>query len=172
MSAHPLGWEKIISRSPVYIPAANGRNTAKTIWVDVTAWKDPKTGEVYLDGEEIEKLESVKARYIGIMKPAQIRELRDTLGFTQKAMSDLLQLGEKSWTRWESGRERPSRSMNILLSALYDGHLSVNYLKSLGNPELSSKIDIWKPYVRYDVSDCDHERKPERWKNESSPLAA
>ena len=31
----------------------------------------------------------------------------------------------------ESGRDRPSRSMNILLRALGDGHLSVSYLQSL-----------------------------------------
>ena len=50
---------------------------------------------------------------------------------TQPQISELLQIGEKTWTRWETGRERPSRSINVLLFALNDGKLDAAYLRSV-----------------------------------------
>jgi hypothetical protein len=49
-------------------------------------------------------------------------------------MSELLQIGAKTYTRWESGRDLPSRSMNVLLCALRDGQLNLNYLRALRTP--------------------------------------
>jgi hypothetical protein len=43
-------------------------------------------------------------------------------------MGELFQVGEKSWTRWESGKHRPSRSINLLIRALYEGEISIGYL--------------------------------------------
>ena len=169
---HPLGWERITSHEPVYIPAVNGIDILETFWVDVPAWKDPATNEIYLDDVARDKIESVKARYLGILNHKQILELRNAIGLTQKEMSELLQLGEKSWTRWESGKEHPSRSMNILLSALYDGHLSVSYLRTLADPELRMKIDRWRPTVSYGIQYYEDESKPQWCRNECSTIAA
>ena len=65
---------------------------------------------------------------MGLLLPGQFRELRERYDFTQKEMGELLQVGEKSWTRWESGKHRPSRSINLLIRALHEGKISVNYL--------------------------------------------
>ena len=59
------------------------------------------------------------------------KALRKRLGLTQPQISELLQIGEKTWTRWETGRERPSRSINVLLFALNDGKLDAAYLRSV-----------------------------------------
>ncbi|HOD99924.1 MAG TPA: hypothetical protein PLD40_08895 [Kiritimatiellia bacterium] len=128
------GWVLVTSRQPVYIPETTGDGIAEIIWKDVPAWKDPKTGEIFLSGEARELLESTKARFLGILSPAQIRALRRSIKATQKGMAELLQLGEKTWTRWESGAERPSRSMNVLLCAIRDGRIGVDYLRSLVPP--------------------------------------
>jgi len=76
-----------------------------------------------------------QARRIGLLLPAQLKELRERYDYTQKEMGELFQVGEKSWTRWESGRHRPSRSINLLIRALYEGQNLDHYLlKRAGKP--------------------------------------
>lgn len=124
------GWTPAKVKYPVQIPTLDGKAVARTIEIEVDAWRDAE-GEVFLDGEAREKIEAVKARHMGLLSPAELKELRESLGATQKELSELLQLGEKTWTRWESGRERPSRSMNVLLCALRDGKVDLGYLEGL-----------------------------------------
>lgn len=165
------GWIRIISREPVVIPNATGDGIAETIYKDVPAWQDPKTGQVFLDGESHEILDGVKARYMGILLPHQLRSLREAVGTTQKGMAALLQLGEKSWTRWETGVERPSRSMNVLLCAVYDGKVDVNYLRSMADPSAHSQFKRWAPAVK--LEEPSYETEPYKgWKNASNTLAA
>src|SRR5439155_17388564 len=57
--------------------------------------------------------------------------------------AQLLQIGEKSYTRWESGRVRPSRVINVLLRLLYDGRIDVEDLRSLNR----HKFD-WRKVVQ------------------------
>lgn len=144
------GWKQITSREPVHIPDATGAAVSETIWVDVLAWQDPATGEVFLDGDARKKLETVKARYLGVLCPHHLKDLREAVGVTQKEMAELLQLGEKSWTRWESGAERPSRSSNVMLCALYDGRIDVSYLRSLADPTRRTQFQRWKPSVLWE----------------------
>ena len=59
------------------------------------------------------------------MLPDDIRQLRERFGLTQTEISNALGLGGKTWTRWESGRERPSRSMNNMLVFLHNGKLTL-----------------------------------------------
>lgn len=151
MTAPVAGWERTSSREPVYIPTDDGEGIAETIWIDVPAWKDPKTNMVFLDEEGREKIEAVKARHLGLLSPQQLQDLRKTIGLTQGGMASLLQLGQKSWTRWETGRERPSRSMNVLLCALYDGRIDVSYLQDLADPACRSQFKRWAPSVRFDA---------------------
>ena len=76
-------------------------------------------------------IDKTKARHMGLLLPEEIRALREHLRLSQSEMSELLQIGAKSYTRWESGRERPSRSSNLLLRSLWDGKIDVGYLRSL-----------------------------------------
>lgn len=115
----------------------DGDGIVETIDVEVNAWKNPRTGDVFFDGEARKILEKAKARHMGLLTPDQIRELRGHLGLTQKEISELIQIGEKTWTRWETGRERPSRSLNVLLNALLDGRIDTSYLRMLRKPGLS-----------------------------------
>lgn len=119
---------------PVRIPTLDGTAVAETVMVEVTCTIDPLTGEELLSGPELEKLDQAKARYMGLMLPDEIRQLRQTEGMTQREMSELLQIGGKTYTRWESGRERPSRSLNLLLRSLADGKVNAAYLRSLRGP--------------------------------------
>lgn len=134
MSEFMKDWKKIKSKEPVFIPTADGEGIAETIYVEVDAYVNPRDGETYLDGNALKHLDDVKARYLGIMLPLEIKNLRHQLSITQKRLGELLQIGEKSYCRWETGKERPSRSMNILLSALYDGRIDVAYLVAKSQP--------------------------------------
>jgi DNA-binding transcriptional regulator YiaG len=127
----------IRTEMPVHIPTADGKAIAETIMVTVDAIKDPRTGEVYLSGEALEELSRVKARHMGLLLPSEIQAMRERLGFTQKEMSELLAIGDKSYTRWETGRERPSKSMNRLLVALWEGRLSIGDLQAMRQPVFS-----------------------------------
>jgi hypothetical protein len=53
---------------------------------------------------------------------------------TKAQMNDLFQAGGRSWSRWESGQARPSRMINLLISALYDGELTIDYFKRKQDP--------------------------------------
>jgi hypothetical protein len=66
--------------------------------------------------------------------------MRECLGFTQKRISELVQSGEKSWTRWETGKARPSRIVNVLLRLIYEGKVLVSDLIA----QRSQGVDWWK----------------------------
>lgn len=124
----------------VHIPNLEGDGIAETVRIDVPVRVDSATGEEVLTPEALVLIEKTKLRRMGLMSPEEIQNLRQRLGLTQDEMSDLLQIGAKTYTRWESGRARPSRSMNVLLCALRDGQLDVNYLRALRDPEFST---VW-----------------------------
>lgn len=114
----------------VPIPRPDGQ-TPEIIRIDVDAYTDAETGNNILTPKSVALVEKVRARHTGIMLPNELKALRDRLDLSQKEMSELLQIGEKSYTRWETGRLRPSRSMNLLLCALRDGRIDVNYSSAL-----------------------------------------
>jgi DNA-binding transcriptional regulator YiaG len=132
--------ERIEIEQEVLIPTLDGKAVAETIKVKVPAWRDPKDGEVYLDGDALELLDRAKARHLGLLTPEQIKQLRLRLGLTQKQISELLQIGQKTWTRWETGRERPSRVINVLLWALNDGRIDAAYLHDLARRHTNREI--------------------------------
>jgi DNA-binding transcriptional regulator YiaG len=110
---------------PVRIPNLEGDGIAETKMVRVPVTIDPHTGEELLTEEAVELIDNTKARYLGLLLPDEIRKMRVRVGLTQKQMSGLLQAGEKSYTRWESGYARPSRMVNVLLRLLYEGKVFV-----------------------------------------------
>jgi transcriptional regulator with XRE-family HTH domain len=124
-----------IEEFEVLIPNLEGTGIAERVKVPVTLEWDAEVKEWLLTPEAHQAIEETKARRIGLLLPAQMKELRERYDYTQKEMGDLFQVGEKSWTRWESGKHRPSRSINLLIRALYDGAVSINYLlKRAGKP--------------------------------------
>jgi len=115
----------------VAIPSADGKSVAYTVPVPVSAVFNEDYKDYILDGNALAEIDRVKARHMGLLSPEEIKALRFRLGVKQKEISELLQIGEKSWTRWETGREHPSRSINILIRALDDGKIDLNYLRSV-----------------------------------------
>lgn len=134
---------------PVIIPATTPSEQPRTIMIKVQGMKDTQSGEIYLGVEAAEALDKAKARYMGVLSAAQLVELRKRLGMTQKEIADIFQIGEKTWSRWENGREVVSRSLNVWLKAVYDGTISVPWLYAKTSesiklePQLRIKGGVW-----------------------------
>ncbi len=119
----------------VLIPNLAGTEIAERVKVPVKVEWDEEVKDWLMTAEAHELIENTKARLIGLLTPAQMKELRERYDYSQKEMGELFQVGEKSWSRWESGKHRPSRSINLLIRALYEGEISINYLlKRAGKP--------------------------------------
>ena len=112
----------------VVVPDLEGGGVAERVKVQVPLEWDEELNQWLLAPEAHEIIEDTKARHMGLLLPAQFKELRERFGYTQKQMGELFQAGEKSWTRWESGKHRPSRMVSLLVRALYDGEVSIGYL--------------------------------------------
>lgn len=118
----------------VRIPSADGTRVAERVRVQVPLKWDKELNEWLLTEDAHQIVDDTKARHLGLISPVDLKEMRIRLHLTQRQIGALIQVGEKSYTRWETGRARPSRSLNVLLCALRDGRLSIPYLQSLQRP--------------------------------------
>lgn len=119
----------------VCIPDLPGNAIAERIMVKIPLEWDEEVKQWLIGAEGNQIIEDTKARHMGLLMPEQMKELRERYDCTQTEMGELFQVGEKSWTRWETGGHRPSRSINLLIRALYEGELSIDYLlKQAGKP--------------------------------------
>jgi len=160
-------WKRIQTETSVYIPTADGKNIAETIMVTVDAWQDAD-GEIFFDMEALNQLDDIKARHMGLMLPGDIKDLRESMGVTQGEISELLKIGEKTWSRWENGRGRPSQSMNVLLKMLFDGKADINYLRFMNKPAARMKVSKhllerkgWVHQTTYAVPESTPDLQPE-----------
>lgn len=120
---------KIETRSfDVSIPTLDGKEVSELVTIQIPMEWDEEIGEWLMTDEGLQQVEETKARHMGLLIPSEMRALRNRLELTQKQIGELLQIGEKTWTRWENGRGRPSRSVNLLLRALHDRELTVEFL--------------------------------------------
>jgi putative zinc finger/helix-turn-helix YgiT family protein len=93
----------------------------------------PSCGETVLGLDQARRLhEAAHALYRqkhGLLSADEIRALREQLGVTQNALAALLRLGSNTLSRWESGRNVQTASMDVLLRMLRDVPGTVDYLQ-------------------------------------------
>jgi DNA-binding transcriptional regulator YiaG len=139
------GLERVKTNMQVSIPAPEGAGRApRVLEVEVNGWRDPADGEIYLNGNTTAFLDQIKAHKMGLLAPEDFKRIRESLRLTQEEISRLLQIGQRSWTRWETGRERPTRSINLLVRSLYDGIITVPYLEGLQKPIDHEPLMKWR----------------------------
>jgi DNA-binding transcriptional regulator YiaG len=123
----------------VLIPNESGDAVLECVSVMIPVKWDEELQDFLLTPEAHQIIDDTKARHMGLLLPEEIKLLRQGLGLTQDAISKLLQIGEKSWVRWESGNSRPSRSINVLLRALFENQIQIPWLKNLKQQKNSKK---------------------------------
>ncbi len=71
------------------------------------------------DQKEIDKKLTDSRRQIdGLLTSEEIRKIRQKLGYTQMALAQILQVGEKNFARYENGQATQGRAMDHLLRLL------------------------------------------------------
>ncbi len=73
-------------------------------------------------------LEIYRRKY-GLLSEQEIREIRERFGLTQAALSRLLRLGANTVSRWESGRNVQSASLDVMLRMLRDVRGTLAFLR-------------------------------------------
>lgn len=113
-------------------------------------------GEQLLSAALDSKLEELSMVRQGLLLPTQIKAIREKLGLTQVEMAERLGVGEKTYTRWESGRSMQNKSSDNLIRlmdrspdqfAVIEAQrnpgrsvLIADYLKQLGHQDGQSKL--------------------------------
>lgn len=83
--------------------------------VQVPVWICSTCSYSFTDEDaEVLRHEAV-CRHLNLMTPAEIVQMREKLGMTQKDLAELTKLGDASIKRWESGSLIQSASANMLL---------------------------------------------------------
>lgn len=121
----------------VHLPATTGVPTRLVETIEVEVYEN--FGEEFLTPKSSELIERTRARHMGFLHGKDIRSLRKRLGLTQDEFSALLDCGEKSLSRWESGRGLPSGIVNKLLRLLEEGRVTPADLAAVSGPRTATQ---------------------------------
>lgn len=110
----------------------------KRVYPGLRVFRCSKCGEgLYKRRDELklEKFLTDSRRQIdGLLTSAEIKEIRSRLGFTQKQLSDLLEVGEKTFARYESGQVVQGKAMDALLRIFREYPKAIKVLE--GKPSI------------------------------------
>jgi DNA-binding transcriptional regulator YiaG len=116
----------------IYLPATAEAPAKLVETIEVEVYEN--FGEEFLTAASSELIERTRARHMGFLHGKDIRDLRKRLNLTQDAFAKLLDCGEKSIPRWESGRGLPSGIVNKLMRLLHDQIISPQDLMATSAP--------------------------------------
>lgn len=72
-----------------------------------------------LDDSGDERLSEALREQAGLLSPAEIRQKRETLGYTQQQLADYLRMPMFTISRWESGSQIQQRAMDAFLRVFF-----------------------------------------------------
>ena len=109
--------ERVAEDNPITVPG---------VWVE----RCEHCGETVFPGETTRFIESVVADETEQLTARELERIREDLGVaTQDEMSEILGLGLKTYHKWESGRQFPTRSMSYYIRVLADVPGAFEYLR-------------------------------------------
>jgi HTH-type transcriptional regulator / antitoxin MqsA len=105
-----------------------------------TTWDCAACGESVVDPASLKKSEAVlrdlQREAEGLLTSAEIKRIREGLGFSQDALGELLGGGLKAFARYEGGRVSQSRPMDNLLRVLWAYPEAIQVLRgNAGRPQ-------------------------------------
>jgi len=93
-----------------------------TIVIEGATWQAcGNCGEEILPHELSKAIEAERCQRLGLLSAAEIREVRERTGLSAVDMAQLLGVGDKTYTRWETGRSIQNKSNDTLIR-LIDQH--------------------------------------------------
>jgi putative zinc finger/helix-turn-helix YgiT family protein len=90
-------------------------------------------GEVFLDDDATQKIESARLQAMRRLAPSEIKAFREKLERTQTEMAHLLGLGEKTYARWESGAYIQNAASDRYLRLLMASEANIAILERLAH---------------------------------------
>lgn len=112
-----------------------------TMVVHDATWQECENcGQQMLPAALDRKLEELSITRQGLLLPAQIKAIREKLGLSQTTMAERLGVGEKTYTRWESGRSIQNKSSDNLIRLMDRSPEQFAVIEAQRNPERTSKI--------------------------------
>jgi putative zinc finger/helix-turn-helix YgiT family protein len=82
-------------------------------------WRECRNcGAVLLSPPLVERIETKRYKISCLLTPEEVKAARTGLGLTQIEMARRLGVGDKSYTRWESGLSIQSRAIDTLIRAV------------------------------------------------------
>lgn len=112
-----------------------------TILIEDAQWEECiSCHERVLPPELLSQLDEVRYQRLGLLKPEEIRAVRQRAGLTQKSMAHILNLGEKTYTRWETGRSLQNKSSDNLIRLFDRNAASFVKVESQRAPDRDEKI--------------------------------
>jgi putative zinc finger/helix-turn-helix YgiT family protein len=112
--------EPVAEDNPISIPG---------VWVE----RCDHCGETVFPGETTRFIESAVAQQTEQLTPSELERIREDLGIaTQDEMSEILGLGLKTYHKWESGKQFPTRSMSYYIRVLAEFPQAFDWLRRRG----------------------------------------
>ncbi len=109
--------EEVAEDDPLTIPG---------VWVD----RCDRCDEIVFPGDTVRFIESLVAEQTEQLTPRELERIREDLGVrTQDEMSEALGLGAKTYHKWESGAQFPTRSMSYYIRLLAEFPQAFEWLR-------------------------------------------
>lgn len=116
-----------------------------TIILPNSKWEECQScGESILPPEVLENLDKQRYIRLGLLSPAEIKAIREKAGLTQSQISKKLGVGEKTYTRWESGKLLQNKSSDNLIRLFA---LDPSWLERLESQRKLPESDLLRSYL-------------------------
>lgn len=111
------------------------------IVIENATWDECSSCEERILTLELEQsLEAERYSRLGLLTPDEIKEIRKRLGLNQVEMAQLLGVGDKSYTRWETGASIQNKSNDNLIRLVSQNPGLLTQLEAQRQPGRDVKI--------------------------------
>jgi len=106
-----------------------------------TSWEEcVECGEKILSADLEAKLEKERYKRLGLLLPEEIKEIRKRAGLSQTEIAKVLGVGEKTYTRWESGCSLQNKSSDNLIRLMDMNAEIFAQLEAERSPERKAQV--------------------------------
>jgi len=109
------GRESLLHKSGEYL-IRHPKSNAIVARVPDLEWEEcSECGEHFLDDKAMVRIEEEKYRSRKLLLPRELKAIRESFGLTQLQMAKVLNVGEKTYCRWENGLSMQTKALDRLV---------------------------------------------------------